>query len=151
MRKTIKLAALVMVFSIALSTAACKKKKSYTKITPDEFQRKLEAEGYTVQESDEKIDHVIRSFAAVSLSGVIAVYNMFETVDIANAYWEDFKEESFKQKDAGTLTACNFSEHEAYIEDTKMCSYVVLVDEMMIIVMAVDKDSAEDCLDILGY
>ena len=140
-----------MVFSIALSTAACKKKKSYTKITPDEFQRKLKAEGYTVQESDEKIDHVIRSFAAVSLSGVIAVYNMFENVDIANAYWDDFKEESFKQNDAGTLTACKFSEHEAYLEDTKMCSYVILVDEMMIIVMAVDKDSAEDCLDILGY
>ena len=79
------------------------------------------------------------------------MYEMFETVDIANAYWDDFEQESLNQKNAGTLTECKFSEHEAYIEDPSMCSYVVIVDEMLIIVMAVDKGAAEDCLDILGY
>ena len=90
MRNVRKAVALVLVGAIALSMAACKK-KTYTKITPDEFTRKLEAEGYQAKEPDEKIDHVIRSVAAVSLDGVIAVYDMFETVDVANEYWEDLR------------------------------------------------------------
>ena len=150
MRKTVRLAALVMVGAIALSMAACKK-KTYMKITPDEFERKLKADGYTVRENDEQIDHVIRSLAAVSCDGVIAVYEMFETVDIANEYWDDFKEESLAQKDAGALTECKFSDHEAFIAEPVMCSYVVLVDEMLIIVMAAEKDDAKDCLKTLGY
>ena len=150
MRNVRKAVALVLVGAIALSMAACKK-KTYTKITPDEFTRKLEAEGYQAKEPDEKIDHVIRSVAAVSLDGGIAVYDMFETVDVANEYWEDFKEESMKQNDAGTLTACKFSEHEAYIEDPKMCSYVIIVDEMLIIIIAMNKDDAKECKSVLGY
>lgn len=151
MRKTIRTASLVMVFAIALSMAACKKKKTYTKITPDEFSRKLQAEGYTTRENEEQMDHVIRSVAAVSNSGIIAVYNMYESVDMANEYWDQFEAESKKQNDAGTLTDCKFSENEAYIEDPTMCSIVIRAEEMMIIVVAIDKDSAEDCLDILGY
>ena len=41
--------------------------------------------------------------------------------------------------------------HEAYIEDPKMCSYVIIVDEMLIIIIAMNKDDAKECKSVLGY
>ena len=149
MRKLTRIAAVIMIGAIALSAAACKK-KTYMKITPDEFSRKLKADGYTVEEGTEPADHVIRNLAGAKC-GVVVAYSMYDSVDIAQDYWDELKEESQTAYDAGALTTCKIKDHELHIADPSVYSITVYVDEMFIVIISADKSDAEDCKKVLGY
>ncbi|MBR2751216.1 MAG: hypothetical protein IKM88_15560 [Lachnospiraceae bacterium] len=151
MKTAQKLVAMLMVFAMVLSIAACKKKTK--KISAEEFRTKLEAASYDVYGDEVPPSDNVNSFLiAVNKNILYFMISHLTYLSKADAKksFDDMKNTMQVGKEEGKITNLTISDNKIVAEESTSYTVLILADEVLIMASGSDSTAVNDALKILG-